>query len=47
MLRHLHFVRRGNRQYYWIGCGTFSEWFERQDVDTRDASAVANVIRVQ
>lgn len=30
-LQHIHFTRRRDRQYYWIGLGTFCEWFQRQD----------------
>ena len=30
-LQHVHFRRLGGRQYYWIGCGAFCEWFRRQD----------------
>ncbi|SPE58138.1 hypothetical protein SBV1_2720007 [Verrucomicrobia bacterium] len=29
-LLHIHFRRRDGRQYYWIGCGSFCEWFRRQ-----------------
>jgi len=28
-LEHLHFCRFRGRQYYWVGCGTFCEWFKR------------------
>ena len=31
-LQHLQFRRRNGRQYYWIGCGMFCEWFRRLDI---------------
>jgi hypothetical protein len=30
--QHINFRRRGGHQYYWIGCGTFCEWFRRQEI---------------
>lgn len=31
-LQHIHFRRGNGYQNYWIGCGTFCEWFKRQDI---------------
>jgi hypothetical protein len=31
-LQHIHFSHRNGRQYYWIGCGIYCEWFRRQDI---------------
>ena len=31
-LEHIHFRHRNGRQYYWVGCGSFCEWFQRQDI---------------
>ena len=31
-LQQLHFRRRNGRDYFWIGCGMFCEWFRRLNI---------------